>query len=580
MAVPAEAMRVEGDGEQIEQVTPGFIRAEDYGVARKHVEVPDEVDTPDTSDQPEDKLFEDRKFTKVIRVGFDTQEALMPDPTKQSREEAIEFAFTPRKRTTGRLVHESISKVGRSRFVTLRPSSAFIAPQTRETYDQTYYTRLGRSMRDDYGGQLEHGAVGIHDEDHIEAYLADLNDYWETNISVDEVPYHRRFGRWIIMMSGHNRLLGAASANVETNGHPDRGIGFEARVFDNPPFYQALKVQANENSNRPIEPWEWARMLGRIVTLRERDGDPVTNKELADLAKKDMGTVWRMLRFNDLPGAMKREHMENGLSFEGVSECARLLKIYSEKDAIGLVQMYSEQAMSAVQIRSDIATRERLSELPDNIRLLIHTEGISYTQAEELARMKRAGLGDDLIYEKAIWIRDFDPELPKLVLSVDKAITDYANGMRSAFHFDTSVEGSEREAKASEYARRASKAARTKALNTAANTVVAAKSGLLNGDAAEVVGDQALAKTINNTMHELLARIGEGVDVELAQQLLEHLSQLEHDDDPALVQLIAQMNEVIELESTESVESQLRRQKELIERVLPPKQVEQTVLAL
>lgn len=81
-------------------------------------------------------------------------------------------------------------------------------------------------------------------------------------------------------------------------------------------------------------------------------------------------------------------------------------------------------------------------------------------------------------------------------------------------------------------------------------------------------------------MHELLTRIGEGVDVELARQLLEHLSQLEHDDDPALVQLIAGMNEVIELEAGESVESQLRRQKELIERVLPPKQVEQTVLAL
>ena len=39
MAVPAEAVMVEGGGEQTEQVTPGFIRAQDYGVARKTVEV-------------------------------------------------------------------------------------------------------------------------------------------------------------------------------------------------------------------------------------------------------------------------------------------------------------------------------------------------------------------------------------------------------------------------------------------------------------------------------------------------------------------------------------------------------------
>ena len=383
-----------------------------------------------------EQLFGDLKLVDAQGDGTEEEQvaeqgSLIVDETRMSREQVLELAFTPRDLIRGRRVSEGIVKIGREENASLAPTSSFIARQIRQVYDANHFQRIGRSMRDDFGGQLQRGQVGLHSEESAERYLIDLNEHFETEYTLDDLAWHKKFAGFLITIAGHNRQLGAAFANVETNGHPDKGIPFQVRLFRDPLFWQALRIQAMENSGQNPHSWEKSREMWTIRRQGPKHGFLVTTEEIAGIFAVDPDQVTRSLRFEELPTEIKLLVRNDKLPFSGAFQLDRLLKLFEEADVIDLARKFAREELTAKDIENEVKKREVVKDLPVDIRLLVDADAVKYSHAEVLADMRRKGVDEEIILEMATKAALEHPPIQQFRAEADNYISDAIKGARS-----------------------------------------------------------------------------------------------------------------------------------------------------
>ncbi len=444
------------------------------------------------------------------------QGLLIADETRLTRDQVLSLAFTPFDVIKGRRVIERRVRVSKNEVVaSIAPSSSLIAPQIRQVYDRYHFAGIGRSMKDDYAGQLHRGHVGVHSERSAEAYLADLNEHFETELELEERYWHEKMGGFLITIAGHNRQLGAAIVNLETNGHPDHGIPFEVRLYDDPQFWQAIRIQASENSGQNPHMWERSREIKSMITLSWRDGNPVSVEEVAKIFCTDVDQVNRALQFESLPDEIKQLAIDDLLPYSGAFELNRLFKLYEEKDVIALAHRFAatKPKLSAEKIRQEVQTRERVKDLPDEVRVQVDLGLIKYAQAEVLAEMHDAGVDQEVIMELARWVSIDHPPLTELRLRAQKHKGAALKGDRNIFLGEEGEEGLSEEdrqaanAQIKENSTRATLATRSRRFFEELNAMVMLiESGLVG----EGIEHRPVARQING---ELLEKLDYAIDV-------------------------------------------------------------------
>lgn len=364
------------------------------------------------------------------------QGALMADESRLSRAQVLDIAFTPRlprAKQAGRLVCEKLVRLGDQELATVRPSSSFIAPQIRQVYDKGHFDRLGRNIRDSKYGQIQRGFVGLHDEESAERYLADLNEHFGSEITLDDLRWHKKFGGFLITVAGHNRQLGIAMANLESHGYFDRGIGFQVRVVRNPLFWEALRVQAVENCGQSPHMWERSREIKTIIEQSARHGEALKTEEVAGFFGTDPDQIPRALRYESLPDEVKQLVVDGKLPYSGAFELDRLFRVYIEQDVIELAQRFAGQNMSAEQIRQGVKVREVVRNFSDSIRAKVEAGLINYSQALEIDRLEQAEVDMGIREETADWIAITQPPNREVHKAVNGLIEARVRGDRNLF---------------------------------------------------------------------------------------------------------------------------------------------------
>lgn len=359
-----------------------------------------------------------------------------------TREQALSRFFTPKPKNEQRgrrQVEKLVPMQGGRHMAYLRPTTSFINPQMRVQYDSDHITGLGRSMRETYGGQLQNGGVALVSEPNIDAFLADLNDFFETDVKKEDIPEHPKFGVRVITIFGHNRQLGAAASNLAENGHPDKGMLVEVKAYKDPEFYQVLEMQAVENNGIPPAIYHRSRHMVQYMKLRKRDGNPASLEEVARKFRVDSDQVWRAQKFESLPTPIKELVIDEELPYSGAIELERLFKMYSEEDVTELAEYMAAKNMSSKQVIDEVKKREIARGLTPEIAILVDRGALTLPQARELERLNTAGLSGSLINEKAQWIALMKPPIEKIRSSVSLDIQNLRS--QGASLLDAEIEG-------------------------------------------------------------------------------------------------------------------------------------------
>jgi hypothetical protein len=385
------------------------------------------------------------------------ERGLFKDERFLSRDDVIERYFTPvdQEKYTGPKINEKLVKFsGVGEYASLKPRTSFVMRQIRDVYDGNHIERTGRSMRDSPEGQLQNCGVAFIDEDYIDDYLADINDFFETEFTRADLASHEKFGCYVITIFGHNRQFGAAAANREAGGHPDRGMPIVAKVFRNPQFFRVLAMQATENTGLAPAMWDRSRSIVKYKEYRNRDravGEPpVTSAEIGKIFGVDEDQICRAERYELLPQDIKTLVVAGKLPYSGAFELDRLFSLYRAEDVIVLAHQLARQDSSTKQIVNEVRKREAVGNLSPQVRALVDIGAITLPQAQQLARYSEYGFSDKHIEDAAIWICFESPEFNKLLAMVDSDIDHRFNGEMNFFDSET-MDPEERAAKIAQF---------------------------------------------------------------------------------------------------------------------------------
>lgn len=393
--------------------------------------------------------FEDEIRTSVESADVadaPEQGTLIPDQSEMSREEVLELVFTPRQLISGQRVIEEISRVGRETTASIAPTAAFVAPQMRPTYDFEHFSGLGYSIRDGFGGQLQRGLVGVHDEENVEEYLDDLNEHFGSKIRPDDLEWYEKFGGYIITIAGHNRQFGIAYVNLLDNGHPDHGIPYQVRVFRNPKFHQAIEAQAAENTGQNLKPWVRAMEMHTLYNQSLRREQPRTIEQVARIFKANVRTVEEAFKFMELPDGIKKLVAEDQISYSGAVDIHRLLKYYDDKDIVDIAKTFARKKLSSSNIAEEVKARENSEELSDDIKIMVESGMVKSWDVKIFARMKGSGVPDELITELAMAITMLQLPREKVLEIAEAHIKAAIDGSRDIFIDDDGLSEEERQA--------------------------------------------------------------------------------------------------------------------------------------
>lgn len=369
---------------------------------------------------------------------------LFENETMFNREQIIDYCFTETDKKSGRKIVDVLMPLnGTGDYAKLAPTSPFIMPQIRDLYDANHVLGLGKNICKT--GQLQNCGVALVSREHIERYVEDLNTFFETAIDVDDIPYHEKFGGYLITIFGHNRQLGVGAVNRNKNGDPDRGTPILAKVFRDPPFWSVLEMQAVENTGLLPNMWDRSRAIVQYKALRTRDGMPPSQQEIAEKFGVDKDQVWRAERYEKLPGDVKKLVVADKLVYSGAIELDRLFGLYDEEDVIHLAQRLSERTASTEQIVDEVNKRIAVTGLTPEIFVMVEEGAITLPQAKELNRLKAVGVDLGSINGIADWICLKRPDIREIRKEVNSLIHLQLSGGRSLFTDGDDLDPGERE---------------------------------------------------------------------------------------------------------------------------------------
>lgn len=466
--------------------------------------------TPET---PHLAVVEGQAASTAIEELVAEQGSLITDESRLTREQALATAFAVKAgKHSGRLVCEKLVRLEDQELATIRPSSSFIAHQIRQVYDMNHFRRIGRDIRYGKYGQIQRGFVGLHDDDHVESYLDDLNEHFESEVmTVDDLTWHKigKHAGFLITIAGHNRQLGIALANLEANGHFDRGIGFQVRVVRNPKFWEALQVQAKENSGQNPHLWERSRQMKTIMAQSAKHGVVLKTDDVAEFFNTDPDQVPRALRYESLPDGIKELVVEDKLPYSGAFELDRLLRLYHEKDVVALAREFAAKKMSSGQIITEIRTREKVKDLPDDIRLLVDAGLLKYKQAEILFDMRVMGVQEEKIVETGLWMALEQPTLTEAREAAEREKRAVKNGDRDMFTDEEGLAPEERAKIEEEYKLNSARASAAKHSKNALRSISAIGGMIKLGAMGQVIDGKPVTAHIDDDFIAMLDSVVE-----------------------------------------------------------------------
>jgi hypothetical protein len=276
------------------------------------------------------------------------QGELIVDETRLTREQVLARYFKPKAEFTGeKLPDQIIEFPGVGELAVISPTSSFIMPQIRNVYDANHLEGIGSNIHTSLAGQLQNCAVALLSQDSIKQYIDDLNDYFETSIQLEEIPWHDDLSGYMVTIFGHNRQLGVAAHNRFATGHPDHGKQLFVKLIRDPQFWQVLEMQAVENTGMAPNMWERSRAIVRYKELRARDGIPATQEEIAGFFGVDSDQVWRAERYEALPNEIKELVVSEKLPYSGSFELDRLLGLYGREEVYSIAKSLAKKKASS-----------------------------------------------------------------------------------------------------------------------------------------------------------------------------------------------------------------------------------------
>lgn len=378
--------------------------------------------------------FENEAKAPLALVEVESAEqGILFDERMITRDEALAAFLTPTEGCEAKKpTREKFFINGKTEYCFVNPRSSFIAPQIRDSYDPRRIVRTGRSIRDSEDGQLQNCGVAVIDPENIEQYLTDLNEYFGSNVEVNDLTLHPKLGSYMITVFGHNRQLGIASANIETNGHPDVGVLMAAKVFRNPSFWRVIEAQAVENTGESPAMWDRARSIVMYKKLRNRDGVPPTQDEVAGKFNVDRDQIWRAERYDALPGGVKDLVMAKQLPYSASFELDALIPAYGEEYVVDLASQLADRKASGPQIMEAIKVRSVAVELTPAARSMIEDNALTFPQAVEVVKLNSI-LNEDGINHFIAWIGAKRPDVTEIRKRVRQTINDKISGKVSIF---------------------------------------------------------------------------------------------------------------------------------------------------
>ena len=204
------------------------------------------------------------------------------------------------------------------------PASAIIVlPQVRKTMESEPLVDLKATIGSvDDDGQLHLDllhplTVADLDEDHAEAYLADVNAFWRANFSLDDMEVNPLTGRYVFLISGHRRLRSIAELALEHEIGPDF-VHIVTNARENITFAEALVIQLKENTYQQPDPTEVAEAIRLCYDFMKIDNPTLTQAECAEALRFSPSRVSRALVYSELPdevkGWVKNKDMSFGLA--------------------------------------------------------------------------------------------------------------------------------------------------------------------------------------------------------------------------------------------------------------------------
>ncbi|HSX44108.1 MAG TPA: hypothetical protein VLE69_02310 [Candidatus Saccharimonadales bacterium] len=450
---------------------------------------------------------------------------LFENETLFNREQIIDFCFTPHETSSGRkIVDVKLYENGIGTFAKLAPTSSFIMPQIRDKYDANHIMRLGRNICDPEAGQLQNCGAALISANHIEQYVEDLNTFFGTTIEVDDIPYHEKFGGYLVTAFGHSRQLGVGAVNRDNNGDSDTGTPLFFMVFNDPPFWKVLEMQAVENTGLLPNMWERSRAIVHYKAMRTRDGVTPTQQEIAEKFGVDSDQVWRAERYEALPGEIKELVMEDKLPYSGSFELDRLFDFYSEEDVIQLAQRLADRKASTGQVVEEVKKRVIVAHLTPEVFVLVEAGSITLPQAQELNRMKGVAIGSDTINEMAEWISTKKPDIKEIRKSVSAKIELQLSGIRAIWDEADGLDPEDRET----MLRQLREEDRTVQIRTSTHEALGRISGIRalfnSGIITPEYAQKGVAKdAIGQDFNELLERVANGDVEDIDPRLLEEI---------------------------------------------------------
>lgn len=362
------------------------------------------------------------------------QGELVKDTTKLTRQEVLEEFMVPRETYEGEPSPEEVTRLGNIEMASINPMSSLIMPQIRDTYNLDHFLRLGFHICESEDGQLQNCGVAVHTtKKSALKYLADANEYFESDVQLGEATWNEVLGGYVITMFGHNRQLGVAAYNLHKTGHPNHGHQFVAKVVRNPEFWRALEMQAVENTGLHPKMWDRSRAIVRYKQLRTRDGVPPTQQEIAEKFGVNTDQVWRAERFEALPKSLKAFSVDERLPYSGVVEMDGLIGLYSEEQLVELAKRWAVKNLSAKQIEAEVKKRKVVIDLGPLVFALVDEEKLTLPHVNSLKSMQEIGMPQIEIDEVANWIVLTKPKQSEVDAGVKKRIKQFLKGMPSMF---------------------------------------------------------------------------------------------------------------------------------------------------
>ena len=522
------------------------------GKKKKPVITPFEGNAEILTSTPEGVLFNDERF--------------------KNRKEVLDLFFKPKQGCESLSPNEeSLLRAGNSLYASINPRSSFICPQIREMYDYQRIVRLGCNMRDGPDGQLQNIGIAFIDPDSLERYLDDMNFYFGSDIQPSDIHFHPEFKAYVITVYGHNRQLGAASANLETSGNPDVGINVFAKVLENPPFWRVLENQAVENSGEPPEIWQRSRSIVMYKELRERDKELVSQVDIAKKFNVDVDQIWRAERYEALPKPIKDLVMAVKIPYSSAIELDALRDLYGEEYMVDLAYSLSSQFPPSRKKVLD-AVRKRLAakKLTPEVLALIEKDRLTLPQAEELAKL--AGfIESDEINSLATWICIHKPTIEDIRKRVETIIRQETHGEQGLF--SSGLLSAEDAARYLEESRRAALLRNSAHAISRVHDHVTSLHALLNaGLMGPVIDDNPLAREFGNaSLNVALSNLCTMINIDPSLPLSELPTFLEKvkltSTDNAVVsridEVLKSVNELLVTEAAETAITQAQRRREL-----------------